>query len=91
MLFRSSLPAMSVLPANRATSVCVPTERVPVGRAQVPPESVQVPSWVEPSEKLIVPVAADGATVAVRVTTVPYVLLVVLVAKVVALVPFVTT
>ena len=47
---------------------CDPTARAAVVRLAAPPLKVPVPSVVEPSMNVIVPVAADGLTTAVNVT-----------------------
>ena len=48
-----------------------PTERVLLANVATPLESVPVPSVVAPSMKVTVPVAVEGATVAVNVTEAP--------------------
>jgi hypothetical protein len=50
---------------------CVPTARADVVYVAVPPESVPVPSVVAPSLNVIVPVAAVGITLAVKLTDAP--------------------
>lgn len=47
--------------------VCTPALRVEVVKVAIPPLIVPVPRVVEPSRKVIVPVAPEG-TVAVKVT-----------------------
>ena len=49
----------------------VPTERLAMGKTAVPPTSVALPSVMAPSKKVTVPVAAEGETVAVKVTVCP--------------------
>ena len=48
--------------------LCVPTIKEDVLYVAVPPDSEPVPSVAAPSLKVTVPVAADGVTVAVKVT-----------------------
>ena len=52
---------------------CDPADSGEVLNVAVPLLSVPVPSVVLPSLKVTVPVAAEGVTVAVNVTEVPYV------------------
>jgi hypothetical protein len=48
-----------------------PTERLAVVKVATPPLSVEVPNELAPSEKVSVPVADEGETVAVKVTDCP--------------------
>ena len=52
---------------------CVPTVLKEVDKVALPELSVPVPSEVVPSRNVTVPVAAEGATVAVKVMLVPVV------------------
>jgi len=45
-----------------------PAARLDVLKAAIPPLNEPVPREVDPSKKVIVPVAADGVTTAVKVT-----------------------
>lgn len=54
-----------------AVSESVPAVANEVVSVALPALSVPVPSEVEPEKKVTVPVAADGATVAVKVTLAP--------------------
>jgi hypothetical protein len=58
---------LAVSPPYVAVMVWVPIVKVEVDRIAIPPLTVPVPRTVEPSRKVIVPVAAEG-TVAVKVT-----------------------
>jgi hypothetical protein len=48
-----------------------PTASVDIEKVAIPPLNVPVPRVVAPSRNITVPVAAAGATVAVRVTDCP--------------------
>jgi hypothetical protein len=58
-------------PPYAAVSECFPTDSVVTARVAVPPLRLPVPSAVEPSWKVTVPVAVLGETVAVSVRVCP--------------------
>ena len=60
-----------VLPAYTAVMECVPAASADVVYVPEPWPRVAVPSVVDPSLKVMVPVALDGVTVAVRVVELP--------------------
>jgi hypothetical protein len=47
---------------------CVPSDRLEMDSDAIPPLSVPVPSEVDPSRNVTVPVAPEGDTIAVNVT-----------------------
>jgi hypothetical protein len=67
------LVAKVVDPPYTAVIECVPAVENEVVRVAFPELSVPVPSVVVPSRNVTVPVAVEGATVAVSVTLVPVV------------------
>jgi len=62
------LGASLASPPYEAESEWLPTANAEVLKVAVPPPSVAVPMVVEPSRKVIVPVAVEGVTAAVKVT-----------------------
>ena len=53
--------------------MCDPIVSAEVEKLAAPPDTLAVPSVVAPSLKVTVPVAADGESVAIKVTLVPMV------------------
>ena len=61
------LAASFVSPPYTAFSECAPADSEDVVKLAVPPLRVPMPIWVDPSKNVMVPVAAEGVTVALKV------------------------